>query len=94
MQREVARTGMIAMEPGLGSAAERAASGGRGKRQREPVRQNLLAIKDDVRVHRCTSRRLSCAGITAVDVDPDAAKRAVEVGTVFLTELRAMDTHN
>jgi len=29
-----------------------------------------------------------------VDVDPDAAKRAVEVGTVFLTELRAMDTHN
>ena len=65
MQREVARTGMIAMEPGLGSAAERAASGGRGKRQREAVWQNLLAIKDDVRVHRCTSRSLSCAGFTA-----------------------------
>ncbi|ACI91314.1 hypothetical protein OCAR_4165 [Afipia carboxidovorans OM5] len=34
---------------------------GDGKRQREPARQNLLAIENDTWVNRCTSCRLSRA---------------------------------
>jgi len=61
VQRKLAHAAIGRVEPRLRSPGERPAARGSGERQREPVRYNLLAIEDDMRVHRDTSCCLSRA---------------------------------
>ncbi|ACP21567.1 hypothetical protein NGR_b00980 (plasmid) [Sinorhizobium fredii NGR234] len=45
----------VLSSPGPSASRERPASRCRCKRQRKPVRQNLLTVEDEKQIHRCTS---------------------------------------
>jgi hypothetical protein len=62
-QRKAAHADTISLKAGLSPLDERSGPGGSGKRQRKSVRQDLLAIEDDMRIHVSTSCGLLCAGI-------------------------------